>query len=75
MSKPVFTSKDTEKIVEFLNFIGTNARFSDLGVKQAISLTKMLNYMQTELLPKVDAHILEVLEVREFNNKNKDKSK
>jgi len=59
-----FTEEDKQKIIDFLNFISKNGRF-DLDVPEVIKLYGMLNHMQTKILPKVEANILEVIAVRE----------
>lgn len=60
-----FSEKDSEKVVEFLNFIATNAKFDGMDVKKVIQFTKMLNWMQTDLLPRIEAHRFEILSVKE----------
>ena len=62
--KPQFSEQDSEKIVEFLNFVAQKAKFQELEVKDAIRLTKLLNWFQTDLLPKIDAHKFEILSVK-----------
>lgn len=62
-----FTDKDKAQVVEFLNFIATEARFkpnSD-GVDTAfiIKYFKLLSFMQQTILPKIDANILEIIKV------------
>ena len=58
-----FTSKDVEKMVELLNFVATNAKFNNLDVKAVLQFTKLLNWAQTDLLPKIESHKFEVQEV------------
>lgn len=60
-----FSDKDTEKLVEFLNFIATNAKFDGMDVKKVLHFTKILNWMQVELLPKIESHKFDILDVRE----------
>lgn len=64
-----FSEEDKLKVVEFLNFIAKHAKFpakEDGGVdtKFCIEYFKLLNYMQTSILKKIDANILELKEVR-----------
>ena len=61
-----FSEKDAEKLVGLLNFIGTNAKFKELDVKQVIEFYRILNWAQTELLPKVQANIFEIQEVKQM---------
>ena len=55
-----FTSRDTENLVQLLNFVATNAKFSGLDVKSIIQFTKLLNWAQTDLLPKIESHKFKV---------------
>lgn len=59
-----FSDKDVEKLVSLLNFIATNAVFNNLKVKDVIAFQRMLNWAQTDLLPKVEANIFEIQEVK-----------
>jgi hypothetical protein len=58
-----FSQGDSEKVVQLLNIVATKAEFNGLDVKQIIAFTKLLNWAQTELLPKIDANIFEVVSV------------
>lgn len=60
-----FSDKDSEKLVEFLNFVANHAEFNRLNINKILSFTKLLNWAQTELLPKIEANKFEVLSVRE----------
>jgi hypothetical protein len=51
-SKPTFSEQDSEKLVELLD------------VKSCIKFTKLLNWCQVELLPKIDAYKFEVVSVK-----------
>ena len=64
-----FTDQDTEKLVEFLNFVATNAEFSKLDVKKMLQFTKLLNWFQTGLLPKMEAHKFEILSIKKQGTK------
>ncbi len=66
-----FSEEDKEKVTEFLNLVATHARF-DLDTNELINYFKALAYMQQKILPKIDAHILEVKKVVE-NNSQEDK--
>ncbi len=59
-----FNEDDKKKLVEFLNMIAQKASFQ-LDTKEIISYYKLLSFMQQELLPKLDANIMEVVAVHE----------
>lgn len=59
-----FTEDDKKKVIDFLNCVGKNAKF-EMGVPDIIEFFKLLSFMQQSLLPKIDAHILEVIRVVE----------
>ena len=59
-----FTEDDKKKLVEFLNFVAKNASFT-VNTQQIIEYFKLLNFMQQNLLAKVDKNILEVIAVHE----------
>lgn len=64
MDKNKFTKDDKEKFVEFLNMVAKKAKF-ELNTEEVIKYFKLLSHMQQVMLKKVDANILEVLEVVE----------
>lgn len=64
-----FTAKDVEKLVELLNFVATKAEFSKLDVKAILQFTRLLNWAQTDLLPKIESHKLEVIALHEPKKK------
>lgn len=75
------TFKDLDKtnIVELLNFIHTKATFN-VSNAEMIKWVKLLNWCQTELIPKIDEHLLEITKivkpekpVKESKSKSKDK--
>lgn len=55
-----FTEEDKKKFIEFLNFIATHAKFGEVDTKFCIEYFKLLNFMQTSVLKKIDANILEI---------------
>lgn len=59
-----FTEEDQKKVIEFLNFVAKKAKF-EMDTQEVISYFRSLSYMQQELLPKINANILEVKEVIE----------
>lgn len=60
--KDNFNEDDYKKITEFLNFVAKNAKFK-VNTHEVIQYFGLLSHMQKEILPKVEKHILEVLEV------------
>lgn len=64
MNKLNFTEQDKQKVVDFLNYVATHAEFT-LKTQELISYFKLLAFMQQELLPKIDANILEIKRVIE----------
>lgn len=60
-----FNENDKEKFIEFLNYIHTTAKWKEVGSQEQINYVKLLNHMQTQILPKIESHILEVLAVHE----------
>jgi hypothetical protein len=57
-----FSEEDKKKFIEFLNMVATHGQFT-VSTGQMINYVKLLSHMQQVLLPKLDAHILEVLRV------------
>jgi hypothetical protein len=64
MDKNSFKDEDKDKLIEYLNFVASHAKFT-VDVKQQIEHVKLLNYLQHILLPKINNHVLEVLGVHE----------
>lgn len=69
MTKNSFTEDDKKKLVEFLNFVAEKADFN-MNTQDVIRYFTLLSFMQKELLPKVDSHILEVKRVIEPENED-----
>ena len=67
-----FNEEDKAKFVEFLNCIAKYAKF-ELNTQELINYFKLLNYIQVNMLPKIDANILEVKRVVEAKEKSKKK--
>lgn len=59
-----FNDKDKEKIVDFLNFVAQKAEFK-MTTQEVIKYFGLLSFMQKELLPKIDANIMEITKVIE----------
>ena len=53
-----FTEEDLAKLVSFMNLVHTTAQFS-MSSQGAIDYFKMLNVLQTSVIPKIKAHIFE----------------
>jgi archaellum biogenesis ATPase FlaH len=66
-----FTEDDKKKVIDFLNAIATKASFNEMNVQDVISFFKLLSHMQTVILPKIDANILEVIRVVEAKEESK----
>jgi hypothetical protein len=63
-----FTEEDYNTLTGFINFVANKGQFN-LNVTQSIELTKMLNKLQTVVLPKIEASILEVKSVQQLDQK------
>lgn len=61
-----FTNKDKDNVVKFLNFIALKAEFNKLSVSETVQFYHLLNYFQTELLKKIDDHLMEVIQTKEI---------
>jgi hypothetical protein len=64
-----FKDEDKDSFIEFLNFIATKAEFN-MNTQEALKYVKLLSTMEKVILPKIDANIFEIKEIK--NNK-KDK--
>ena len=64
-----FNEKDKEQLIEFLNFIANKAEFNKLSTNEIIKYFRLLNFMQTQMLPKVDSNIMEIKRVIEAKDK------
>lgn len=62
-----FTENDKVQVIEFLNFIAQRAVFSDWKTEDSIKHFKLLAHMQQVIIPKIDAHIFEVLQTRKID--------
>jgi len=59
-----FKEDDKKKIIEFLNIVADKSVFT-LNTNEVIKYYGLLSYMQKDLLPKINDHILEVIKVVE----------
>ncbi|HLD91120.1 MAG TPA: hypothetical protein VI911_08925 [Patescibacteria group bacterium] len=55
-----FNEEDKEKFIEFINTIAKKAEFNHFKTQDIIDYFKLLSYIQTKFIPKLDANILEV---------------
>lgn len=62
--KNKFNEDDKKKVIDFLNVIAKKAKF-ELDTSEVIKYYGLLSYMQQELLPKIDANVMEILKVTE----------
>lgn len=58
-----FKEEDKQRIIEFLNFIAEKAQFNGLTIADNIKFFKLLNHMQMQIIPKIEANILEIKRV------------
>lgn len=59
-----FTEEDKKKIIEFMNFVAKKAEFT-CNTGEIIEYFKLLNYMQTTILKKIDANIFEIVGINQ----------
>lgn len=69
-----FNEDDKKKLVDFLNIIAKKAKF-EMDTSEVIKYYGLLSFMQQELLPKIDANIMEVVKVVEPEKKEKAKTR
>jgi hypothetical protein len=65
MSNKSFVEKDKQSVIEFLNFVAKYAQFNNMSVQNNIEFYKLLQFMQTILLPKIDNNIFEFKKIHE----------
>jgi hypothetical protein len=68
MNELNFNEEDKANFIEFLNRVATHAKF-DMNTQELIKYYKLLSHMQTSILPKIEANILEVKRVVEAPKK------
>ena len=62
MTEMKFSEEDKQKVIDFLNITAKNAKF-EFNTTEIIQYFKLLSFMQQQLLPKIDANILEIKRV------------
>lgn len=60
-----FTEEDKKKLLDFVNIVASKAKF-EFNTTEVIKYFKLLSFIQQELLPKVDANIMEITKVVEL---------
>lgn len=68
-----FSEDDRQKFIDFLNNVANHAKF-EVDTKQLCIYFKLLAHMQQVILPKLDAHILEIKEIGIHNKEKFEKS-
>ena len=63
-----FNKEDKENFIHFVNFVYKHAEFNKLSAKDTVTFAKLINYMETKVLPKIDANMLEIIDV--INNED-----
>jgi uncharacterized protein YktA (UPF0223 family) len=61
---PKFTEEDVKKVIEFLNNVAVKAEFK-MNTQDIIKYFGLLSHMQKVVVPKLQAHILEIVDVVE----------
>jgi hypothetical protein len=59
-----FNEEDKGKVIKYLNMVAKKARF-DMDTAEIIEYHRLLNYMQVELLPKIEANVFQVKSIKE----------
>jgi len=59
-----FKEEDKKKVIDFLNMVAVKAEMK-LNTQEVIKYYGLLSFMQQELIPKIDANILEIIKVEE----------
>lgn len=65
MQEKKITDKDIERAVALLNFVAKRAEFNGMTVSSVLEFTKLLNWAQTELLPKLESNKFQVVALHE----------
>ena len=66
--KDKFNQEDKAKVIQYVNYVATKAEFN-MKTDDIIKYYKLLSYMQSELLPKIEANIFEVKSIKEDGEK------
>lgn len=63
-----FSEHDKEKLIEFLNLVAKHADFSDIKLTDIIKIYGALSHVQKEVIPKIQANIMEITKVVEADS-------
>ena len=69
-----FSEDDKKKLIEFLNITAEKGSFN-LSYSEVIKYYGLIAFMQKELIPKINANILEIVQVIEPEKKPAKKGK
>jgi hypothetical protein len=64
MSNKHFTEQDKQNVVKFLNYVAKHATF-EMKTNDVIEYFKLLSAMQQNILPKIEANVMEIVKVHE----------
>lgn len=60
-----FKAEDINKVADFMNFLAKKAKFNDISIEENIKLFKFLNFIQVELMPKMESMLVDNLKIKE----------
>ena len=72
MTDGKFTEQDKQMFIDFLNFIAVKAIFPDWKTEDTVKHFKFLSHMQNQILPKIDANILEIIQMKQLDESKKE---
>lgn len=64
-----FNEEDVKKVIEFLNTIAVKAKF-EMNTQDIIKYFGLLSHMQKSIVPKLQANILEIVDVVESESED-----
>ena len=62
MNRLNFNEDDKQKLIDFLNMVAKSAKF-EFNTTDIITYFKLLSHMQSSILPKLEANILEIKKI------------
>lgn len=63
-----FNEEDVKKVIEFLNVVASKAKF-EMNTQDVIKYFGLLSHMQKSIVPKLQANVLEIVDVHEDESK------
>jgi hypothetical protein len=66
-----FKEEDHKKLIEFLNINTKKAKF-EMDTHDIIKYYHLLSHIQKVILPKIEANILEVVDIKEGNKETQE---